>query len=158
MRTPLLSLLLALGLLASGLPASAQSLWLEAGLAYDETETEGYETLARVGVRGVQPLGETAGIYAAFSLRRSLLLDLGGWFSFLPDEDDLFGFRSYAGTGLTYAGGAFGVALSAALTYELSPQTALALVYTHRPLFLPELAQDFDISVGVQVNLPLNTP
>lgn len=108
----------------------------------------------RFGVRGVQPLSETTGIYAAFGLRNNVTLDLGGWFSFLPGPDDLFGFRSFAGAGLSYAEGSLGLAFSAAVTYEVSSSAALALVYTHRPLFVPELGQAFDVSLGVRFDLP----
>ena len=131
------------------------SLWFESGVAYrrPEGETELTPRL-RFGVRGVQPLNDTTALYAAFAVDGQLLLDLGGWYSFLPGADDVFGFRSYAGTGLTYAAGKFGVALSAAVSYELSTETSLLLVYTHRPLLLPELGQAFDVSVGVRVTPP----
>jgi len=129
------------------------SLWFESGLSYRAGETELTPHL-RFGVRGVQPLGDTTALYAAFAVDGDLLLDLGGWYSFLPGADDLFGFRSYAGTGLTYAAGGFGVALSAAVSYELSPETAVLAVYTHRPLFLPESGQAFDVSLGVRVTPP----
>jgi hypothetical protein len=131
------------------------SLWLEAGVAYAaDAETAGLGPRLRFGVRGVQPLTGTSAIYAAFSLREGLLLDMGGWFSFLPGPDDLFGFRSFIGTGVSFAEGSFGVALSAAVSYELAADTALVLVYTHRPLLLPELGQAFDVSVGVQLSAP----
>lgn len=129
------------------------SVWLEAGLAYHRGETD-LEPGVRFGVRGVQPLSETTGIYAAFGLRGGLTLDVGGWFNFLPGPQDLFGFRSFAGAGLAYAEGSFGLALSAAVAYEVSPSAALTLVYTHRPLFLPELGQAFDVSLGVRLGLP----
>lgn len=135
--------------------SAAPSLWFESGVAYrrPEGETELTPRL-RFGVRGVQPLDDTTALYAAFAVDGQLLLDLGGWYSFLPGADDVFGFRSYAGTGLTYAAGKFGVALSAAVSYELSTETSLLLVYTHRPLLLPELGQAFDVSVGVRVTPP----
>lgn len=131
------------------------SLWFESGVAYRRLEGEAELTpRLRFGVRGVQPLNDTTALYAAFAVDGQLLLDLGGWYSFLPGADDLFGFRSYAGTGLSYTAGSFGVALSAAVSYELSAETSLLLVYTHRPLFLPELGQAFDVSVGVRVTPP----
>lgn len=131
------------------------SLWFESGVSYRRPQGETELTPhPRFGVRGVQPLGDTTALYAAFAVDGDLLLDLGGWYSFLPDSDDLFGFRSYAGTGLTYAAGGFGVALSAAVSYELSPETAVLAVYTHRPLFLPELGQAFDVSFGVRITPP----
>lgn len=142
----------------AALPPLLPSLWFETGVAYRpadaDTSTGADATVTprlRVGVRGVQPLSETTALYAAFALDGDPFLDLGGWYSFLPGADDLFGVRSYAGTGLSYAAGSFGVSLSAALSYELSPRTSLLLVYTHRPLFLPELGQAFDVSVGVRV-------
>jgi hypothetical protein len=133
-------------------PLPPPSLWFEAGAVYRSDDAAG--TLVprlRVGVRGVQPLNETTAVYAAFALDGDLLLDLGGWYSFLPGADDLFGVRSYAGTGLSYVAGSFGASLSAALSYELSTQTSLLLVYTHRPLFLPALGQAFDVSFGVRI-------
>lgn len=129
------------------------SLWFESGLGY-RPSTEGLLPHLRVGFRGVQPLTDTAGIYAAFAVDGDLTLDMGGWYSFLPGEDDLFGFRSYAGTGLSYVAGSFGIALSAALGYELSPETSVIIVYTHRPLLFPELAQAFDVSFGVSFTAP----
>lgn len=129
------------------------SLWFESGVAYRSGE-DGLTPRLRFGVRGVQPLSDTTAVYAAFAVDGQLLLDIGGWYSFLPGADDLFGFRSYAGTGLTYTAGSFGAALSAAVSYELSTETALIAVYTHRPLFLPELGQAFDVSVGVRVTPP----
>jgi hypothetical protein len=138
-------------------PLPPPSVWLEAGLAYRSTETELATELApapRFGVRGVQPLSETAGFYGAFGLQDALALDVGGWFTFLPGPEDLFGFRSFAGAGLTYAAGSFGFALSAAVAYEVAPGTALTFVYTHRPLLLPALGQSFDLSFGVRLDLP----
>ena len=129
------------------------SLWFESGLAYRAGET-GLTPHLRVGIRGVQPLGDTTAVYAAFAVDGDLLLDLGGWYSFLPGADDLFGFRSYAGTGLSYAAGSLGVAFSGAVSYELSPQTAVLVVYTHRPLFIPDPGQAFDVSVGVRITPP----
>ena len=129
------------------------SLWFESGLAYRAGET-GLTPHLRVGIRGVQPLGETTAVYAAFAVDGDLLLDLGGWYSFLPGADDLFGFRSYAGTGLSYAAGSLGVAFSGAVSYELSPQTAVLVVYTHRPLFIPDSGQAFDVSFGVRITPP----
>ncbi len=138
---------------AAGSLTQQPSLWFESGLAYRFGDGDLVPHL-RVGFRGVQPLSDTVALYGAFAIDGDLILDLGGWYSFLPDGDDLFGFRSYAGTGLSYVAGSFGLALSAAVTYDLSPQTALLLVYTHRPLFLPELGQAFDLSVGARITVP----
>ena len=131
----------------------APLLWLESGLGY-RPSTEGLLPHLRIGFRGIQPLTDTTAVYAAFTVDGDLTLDMGGWFSFLSGEDDVFGFRSYAGTGLSYVAGSFGVALSAALSYELSADTALILVYTHRPLFFPERGQAFDVSLGVSFRAP----
>ena len=129
------------------------SVWLESGLAY-RPGADGLTPHLRVGLRGLQPLTETVGLYGAFAVDGDLMLDLGGWYSFLPGADDVFGFRSYAGTGLSYVAGSFGVALSAAVSYELSPQTSFVLVYTHRPLFFPEIRQAYDVSLGVAFTAP----
>ena len=142
--------------LAQTPPAEATappSVWLESGLAYRPGE-DGLTPHVRVGLRGIQPLTDTVGLYGAFAVDGDLLLDLGGWYSFLPGADDVFGFRSYAGTGLSYVAGSFGIALSAAVSYELSTQTSLVLVYTHRPLFFPDIRQAFDVSLGVAFTAP----
>ncbi len=138
---------------APELEPMSPTLWFESGLGYRPSD-EGLLPHLRIGFRGIQPLTDTAALYAAFALDGDLTLDMGGWYSFLPGADDLFGFRSYAGTGLSYAAGSFGVALSAALSYELSTETSVILVYTHRPLFFPELGQAFDVSVGVSFQAP----
>ena len=129
------------------------SVWLESGLAY-RPGNDALTPHLRVGLRGLQPLTDTVGLYGAFAVDGDLTLDLGGWYSFLPGADDVFGFRSYAGTGLSYVAGSFGIALSAALSYELSTQTSLVVVYTHRPLFFPEISQAFDVSLGVAFTAP----
>ena len=131
----------------------APRVWLESGLGYRPSDEVLLPHL-RIGFRGIQPLTDTAAIYAAFAIDGDLTLDMGGWYSFLPGEDDVFGFRSYAGTGLSYVAGSFGIALSAALSYELSTGTSLILVYTHRPLFFPERSQAFDVSLGVSFQAP----
>ena len=132
----------------------APLLWLESGLGYRPSTEEALVPHLRIGFRGIQPLTDTAAIYAAFAVDGNLTLDMGGWFSFLPGEGDVFGFRSYAGTGLSFVAGSFGLALSAALSYELSADTSLLLVYTHRPLFFPERDQAFDVSLGVSFQAP----
>ncbi len=132
----------------------APTLWLESGLGYRPGTEEALVPHLRIGFRGIQPLTDTAAVYAAFAVDGDLTLDMGGWFSFLPGEGDVFGFRSYAGTGLSFVAGSFGIALSAALSYELSADTSLILVYTHRPLFFPERGQSFDVSLGVSFQAP----
>ena len=134
--------------------ATLPILWFESGLGYRPGPEGELVPHLRIGFRGIQPLTDTAAIYAAFAVDGDLTLDMGGWYSFLLGADDLFGFRSYAGTGLSYVAGSFGVALSAALSYELSPETSLIIVYTHRPLFFPELGQAFDVSLGVSFTAP----
>ena len=129
------------------------SVWLESGLAYRPGE-DALTPHLRVGLRGLQPLTDTISLYGAFAVDGDLTLDLGAWYSFLPGADDAFGFRSYAGTGLSYVAGSFGVALSAALSYELSTRTSLVVVYTHRPLFFPDVSQAFDVSLGVAFTAP----
>ena len=148
---PLLTLLFLSG-------SFAQSVWLEGGLGYSENEQTGnYDLLFKGGVRGTYPLLEfpsnSSGLYAAAALRGGLLLDAGGWFTFLPEASELYGFESHLGTGLTYAAGSFGVALSAGVSYDITQGIALSLVYTHRPLFLPELRQAFDLSAGLRIDL-----
>ena len=141
-------------ILAGTKGSRAPLVWLESGLGYRPGIEEDLVPHLRIGFRGIQPLTDTAAIYAAFAVDGDLTLDMGGWFSFLPGPDDVFGFRSYAGTGLSFVAGSFGIALSAALSYELSADTALILVYTHRPLFFPERGQAFDVSLGVSFQAP----
>ena len=133
-------------------------MWFEGGLGYDEDkETNTYDLAFKGGVRGTYPLREellsSSGLYAAAAWRDGVLLDAGGWFTFLPEENELYGFEAHLGAGLTYAVDSFGVALSAGLSYDLTQGVALSLVYTHRPLLLPELKQAFDLSAGVRIDL-----
>ncbi len=145
-------------LILSSSVSFGQSVWLEGGLGYDENkETNTYDLSFKGGVRGTYPLTgaplSRSGLYAAAAWRDGILLDAGGWFTFLPEESELYGLEAHLGAGLTYAVDSFGVALSAGLSYDLTQGLALSFVYTHRPLFLPELKQAFDLSAGVKINL-----
>lgn len=144
-------LILALALVAH---ARGQSLWLEGGLAYQETASGTYQTLFKVGARGVYPLTSTVGLYGAAAWRNGVVLEAGGWFSFLPGLTDPFGLRAYAGVGGTYVAGELGLALSVAVSYDIAPHLALTLDYTHRPLLYPKLEQAFDINTGLRLSLP----
>ena len=138
--------------------AFGQSVWLEGGLGYDENkETGTYDLSVKGGLRGTYPLIDAplsrSGLYAAAAWRNGILVDAGGWFTFLPEEGALYGFEAHLGAGLTYAVDSFGVALSAGLSYDITQGIALSFVYTHRPLVLPELSQAFDLSAGVKIDL-----
>ena len=157
MRPLLLVLLFAL--LGFG---QSQSLWLETGLAYKETTSGNYTNAIEFGVRGVYPLSETVGLYAAGAYSRNGFVgDVGSWFSFAPGLEDPLGLQAHVGTGLTYvsgvggAGGGIGLALSGALSYELRRGLAATFVYTHRPLLQGNLrlSQAFDVSVGLKIDL-----
>ncbi len=136
-----------------------QSLWLETGLGYiEQLPDEGraqqiYDSGFKIGARVVFPVSERAGIYLSPYLLRGFNVDAGAWFTLPLNIQDVEGFTSYVGTGLSITSGRFGFALSAALSYDLSDDVALALVYTHRPLLTPRLSQTFDISVGVRFDL-----
>ena len=156
MRTSIVFFCILLGSLSSA--ALSQSLWLEGGLGYDENKgTNTYDFSPKGGVRGTYPLLDAplsrSGLYAAAAWRDGVLVDAGGWFTFLPEESALYGFEAHLGTGLTYVEGSFGVALSAGLSYDITQGLALSFIYTHRPLLLPELKQAFDLSAGVKIDL-----
>jgi opacity protein-like surface antigen len=139
--------------------AYGQSLWIETGLGYlEQLPSEGraqqvYGSNFKIGARAVFPVSERVGLYLAPYLQGGFNVDAGAWFTLPLTIQDVEGFRSYVGTGLTITGGRFGFALSAALSYDLSNDVALALVYTHRPLLTPKLSQAFDISVGLRFDL-----
>ncbi len=143
----LLSLLLFAALLSI---SSAQSVWFDVGVGYDERTSGSYAARFMLGTRVVYPLDDVTGLYGALAFRRGIVLDAGGWFAFQPNPEDPFGFRSYAGAGLGVSGGDVGAALSLALTYDLSEDVGLGVVYTHRPLILPRLSQAFDVSLTVR--------
>jgi hypothetical protein len=136
-----------------------QSLWLETGLGYLEQlpapeskarPDQTYDSGFKFGARLVVPITEVTGLYLAPFLQNGFNVDAGAWFTLPLTIQDVEGFRSYVGTGLTLTGGRFGFALSGAISYDLSNDVALALVYTHRPLFTPRLSQAFDVSVGLR--------
>ncbi len=141
-----------------------QSLWVETGLGWlEQLPAEGraqqvYDSGFKVGLRGVFPVSEKVGVYLAPHWQKGINVDAGAWFTLPLTIQDVEGFTSYVGTGLTITGLTtsdirFGFALSAALSYDLSDAVALALVYTHRPLVTPRLSQAFDISVGLRFDL-----
>jgi hypothetical protein len=114
-----------------------------------------YDSGFKFGARVVVPVSDVTGLYLAPFLQNGFNVDAGLWFTLPLTIQDVEGFRSYVGTGLTFIGSPkrFGLALSAALSYDLSDDVALALVYTHRPLLSPRLSQAFDVSVGVRFDL-----
>jgi hypothetical protein len=137
-----------------------QSIWVETGLGYLEQLPESnarpdqsYDPSFKVGARVVVPVSNTVGLYLAPYLQSGFNVDAGTWFTLPLTIQDVEGFRSYLGTGLTLTGGRFGFALSGALSYDLSNDVALALVYTHRPLLTPRLSQAFDVSLGIKFDL-----
>ena len=143
-----------LAILLSLVPVSlAQSIWFEVGVSYQGTEAGTFEASSRFGVRGTFPLSDTAGLFVAAGLRGGLVIDAGSWFMFPSGLQDPTGFQSYAGAGLTYTVGRLGLALSAALSYEIEQDIELFLIYTHRPLLLPVISQAFDVSTGVKITL-----
>ncbi len=140
----------------------SQSLWLDTGLAYKETTSGEYASAIKFGVRGVYPLSDTVGLYAAGAYSRNGFVGgVGGWFSFRPGLEDPLGLQAHVGTGLTYvsgvggAGAGVGLALSGALSYEFRRGLAATFVYTHRPLLQRNgrLSQAFDFSGGLKINL-----
>lgn len=153
MRRLLILLLFMLGL------SYGQSIWIETGLGYlEQLPEEGraqqvYDSGFKFGARVVVPISEVTGLYLAPFLQNGFNVDAGAWFTLPLTIQDVEGFRSYLGTGLTLTGGRFGFALSGALSYDLSNNVALALVYTHRPLLTPTLSQAFDVSVGLRFDL-----
>lgn len=143
--------------------ASAQQVWLEPGVAYREDGAGNYEALFRLGVKGFYPLSEPLSLYGSFAWRDGVMADAGVWYAFDPNFTDPVGFQTYGGAGLTVVGGEigdggqdetrFGLALSIAVQYVISDTFGVAVTYTHRPLLLPSLAQTFDISLGLTINL-----
>lgn len=141
----------------------AQSLWIETGLGYleklegaqEQKGKQNYDSGFKFGARVVFPVSDRAGIYVAPFVQGgfNFNIDAGAWFTLPLNIQDVEGFTSYLGTGLTVTDGRFGLALSGALSYNLSNDVALALIYTHRPLLTPRLSQAFDISVGLKFEL-----
>lgn len=143
--------------------AQGQSLWIELGGGWleqlpgsGEEANQTYDDRFKIGARAVFPVAEKAGIYVAPSYSVGFTVDAGAWFTLPLDIQDVEGFTSYIGTGLTFITAEqfrFGFVLSGALSYDLSDDVAVALIYTHRPLLTPQLAQGFDIAVGLKFNL-----
>ena len=141
----------------------AQQVWLEPGIAYREDGMGNYEPVFRGGVKGFYPLQEDLSLYGSFAWRSGVLVDAGVWYAFDPNFTDPVGFQTYGGAGVTVVGGEvgdigqdetrFGLALSIAAQYAISDTFGVALTYTHRPLLLPNLAQTFDISLGLTIDL-----
>jgi hypothetical protein len=140
-------------LLPPSFPASAQSLTLETGLGYIGQGNNQYLDYLKLGTRVMLPVSESTDIYLAPYWMGGFGVDAGAWFRLPLTIQDLEGFRSYIGTGLSLTQARFGFALSAAISYELAENTALMLTYTHRPLIAPELSQAFDISFGLNIAL-----
>jgi hypothetical protein len=134
-------------------PASAQSLTIETGLGYVGKGNNQYLDYFKVGAKAFLPVSESVDLYVAPHWMGGFGIDAGTSFKLPLTIEDLEGFRSYVGTGLSLIQGRFGFALSAAVSYDLSDRTGLVLTYTHRPLLSPGLSQAFDVSLGINVNL-----
>lgn len=141
-----------------------QSLWVETGVGWLERLPDNaqdrpqqvYDSSFKVGARVIFPVSDIAGIYVAPYWQGGFNVDTGAWFTLPLTIQDIEGFTSYIGTGLavtTTERFRFGFALSGALSYDLSNDVALTLIYTHRPLLTPRLSQAFDISVGLKFDL-----
>ena len=134
--------------------AQGQSIWLESGLGYIEIKEEDrFRIDFKFGVRGVYPINDQLGVYAAFGVQQDVSADAGVWLEFPRSAGDVQNLRADAGVGVTFIDNRYGLALTGALRYELSQSLDLALVYTHRPLFFPDLSQAFDVSLGLRVDL-----
>ena len=142
--------------------ANAQAVWLESGLGYVETDAavEGgstYQGNFKLGLRALFPVSRNNSFYIAPHYLAGIGFDTGLWVNFDSRLADIDGLESYAGIGATLSRAksepSLGLALSAGLSYELSRELALTFVYTHRPLLVPDLAQTFDLSVGLAFNL-----
>ncbi len=133
-------------------PALSQSITIETGLGYIE-QSSGYIDYFKIGTKVMLPVSEAVDIYVAPYWLGGFNVDAGAWFRLPITIQDLEGFRSYVGTGLSLTQARFGFALSAAVSYDLSDSTALMLTYTHRPLITPNLSQAFDLSLGLNFKL-----
>ena len=133
--------------------SSAQSVTIETGLGYIEQANSQYLDYFKVGAKAMFPVSETVDLYLSPYWLGGFNVDAGAWFRLPITIEDLEGFRSYIGTGLSLTQARFGFALSAAISYDLSDQTALMLTYTHRPLITSGLSQVFDVSLGISFKL-----
>jgi len=154
--------------------AYSQSLWLESGIAYTENLTlneanQNFEPFLNLGLKVTFPVSDTLSLYAfpywrnvQSSWQNSLAVDAGLWIDFAGRIQDLEGFNSFTGIGISYLTlfntdpettftlptSAYGLALSGGVSYDLTDNLAATLTYTHRPIFSPSLAQAFDLSFG----------
>lgn len=145
-------------------PALAQSVWFELGWGYDETSALEFASGAKIGVRGVYPLNRSLGVYLSPYVITGLGVpeewnglaagvDGGVWYDFRTTPQDLEGFHSYAGVGLSVIKAQFGAVISGAFSYDVGRDLELALIFNYRPLILPDLSQAFDISLGLRYDL-----
>ena len=141
----------------AGTPTLAQSVWFEVGWTYDETMGLEFESGAKIGLRGVYPLNRSLGLYLSpYVITGSDIaggVDTGVWYDFRTTPQDLEGFRSYAGVGLTIIKAQFGAVISGAFSYEIARNTELAFTFSYRPLIIPDFSQAFDVSLGVRYTL-----
>lgn len=161
-----------LGLVAMSQLVLAQSLWLETGLAYteqlnDSEANQTFEPYAKLSVKAILPVNETLSVYLNPYWQGGFGFDAGAWIDFPGRIQDLENFDSFAALGLSYlpllnlssetgfgqTGAAFGLALVGGISYSLSDTLSLSLSYTHHPILSPSLAQAFDISLGLRINL-----
>ena len=71
------------------------------------------------------PVSDSVNLYVAPYWMGGFNVDAGAWFRLPITIEDLEGFRSYVGTGLSVTQARFGFALRVAVSYDLSDQTAL---------------------------------
>jgi hypothetical protein len=150
--------------------SSAQSIWLESGLAYSERlsdtqANQNYEPFLSFGLKGLVPVSDTLSLYLHPFWQGGFALDAGLWVDFPGNIQDLEGFNSYAGiglgflpvlttntsTGITQRLSGFSFSLSVGISYDLSQNAAVTLGYTHHPILSPTLSQAFDISLGLRL-------
>jgi hypothetical protein len=141
--------------------AGSQSLWLETGLNYFETESNVYAQTFKLTLRGTYPLTDSLSVFSALQLQNdfdsntteALTLDAGAWFPMPVEVSDPFGLQSYLAVGASYVDATLGLALVIAASYELTRNLDIVLVYTHRPLVYPRRAQAFDVGIGIKFDL-----
>ena len=132
--------------------SSAQSLSIETGLGYLE-QSSNYLSYLKLGGKVTLPVADKVDLYIAPYWLGSFNIDAGAWFTLPLTIQDLEGFHSYVGIGLSVTQGRFGFALSAAVSYDIADNTAFILTYTHRPLITPALSQAFDLAIGIKFEL-----
>ncbi|MCA9837648.1 MAG: hypothetical protein KC422_12065 [Trueperaceae bacterium] len=150
----------------------AQSFWLETGLAYTESLSDGkgtqsFEPFAKLGFRTVIPVNDTLGLYLRPFWAGTLGLDAGLWIDFPGKIQDLQGFNSFAGFGLSYLNvlttssstgfssfeGGLSLSLTGGISYDLTDTVAVSLSYSHYPILTPALSQAFDVSLGLRYTI-----